>query len=135
MRKFIQFISLATLAIGIAVTSAFAQSDTTITVEIPHDFSVGDRSFDSGSYDIRISKNSAGGASVTLIDADGKRLNTVVAMANSTAADAKPELIFERDGSDRVLSAIVLANSGVSIPNAGLKKRLRVREGTSRANN
>lgn len=135
MRKFIQLTSVIILAVGVAVSSAIAQTDTKITVEIPHDFSIGDRSYDSGSYDIRISKNSAGGASVTLIDADGKRLNTVVAMANSTAADAKPELIFERDGSDRVLRGIVLANSGVSIPNAGLKKRLRVREGMSRANN
>ena len=135
MRKFVKFINVISLTVGIAATGAFAQSDKTITVEIPHNFSVGDRSYDAGSYDIRISKNSAGGASVTLIDADGKRLNTVVAMANSTAADAKPELVFEGQGGDRVLSGIVLAYSGVSIPNAKSKKRLKVTEGTSGANN
>lgn len=134
MKNTFRFLSIAILSLGFIVGAASAQSNTRVTADIPHDFNVDGKTYEAGSYDVVIAKNSAGGAAVTLVSATGERIASVLGMLNGNAALGRTELVFANRSGERVLSEIVMAGSRISIPSAGGKKRLRVNIGSGAAN-
>lgn len=122
MKRFIQYFSLLSLAAGIFAGSVSAQSSVSVVAEIPFDFSIGQKTFPAGTYELSILKNSAGGAAVAVIDSNGNRLESVVGTLNSSSSTAQTKLVFSRDGGRRHLSEIVTGGYGVRIPAAGEPK-------------
>ena len=129
MKNPFRCLSIAVLSLGFIVGVASAQSSTRFTAEIPHDFNVGGKTYAAGSYGLVIAKNSAGGASVTFVNSAGERVASVIGMLNGNTASGRTELVFSNRSGERVLSEIVMTGSGISIPSAGGKDRLRTNTG------
>ena len=65
MHKFLRNVSLFAFFTVFGVAAANAQSVTEVSVNVPFAFSVGNTNLAAGEYDVRIFKNSAGGAAST----------------------------------------------------------------------
>jgi len=122
MNRFIQITSLFAFALIFTSISASAQSVTKLDADIAFDFSVGDRTIEAGRYEIRVTKNSAGGAAVSIVNENGRIVHSVMAMINGSTAKGKAELVFDRSGEKRVLSGIAMSDSGVTLPTNGKGK-------------
>lgn len=116
MNRFIQVTSLFAFAMIFTSISANAQTVTKLEADVAFDFSVGDKNIGAGKYEIRVTKNSAGGAAVSIVDENGRIVHSVMAMINGSIAKGKAELVFDRSGDRRVLSGIAMSDSGVTLP-------------------
>ena len=62
--KDFQLTSLLAVALFAGAVATSAQTVTKMEAEIAFDFAVGDKTLDAGKYEVRVARNSAGGASV-----------------------------------------------------------------------
>lgn len=124
MKRIIQTITVLSVTILLGAVAASAQFTTRAKAEIPFDFSIGSRSFDAGTYGIRVMRTTAGSAAVTFLDKSGNALETVVGLVQGEQRLGEKELLFDRNGENRVLRSIVLGGSGISIPVSRERRRL-----------
>lgn len=124
MKRFIQTITVLSVTILLGAVAASAQFSTRSKADIPFDFSIGSRSYDAGTYGIRVMRTTTGSAAVTLLDKSGNALETVVGLVQGEQRLGEKELLFDRNGENRVLRSIVLGGSGISIPVSRERRRL-----------
>lgn len=118
MKKFIQIISVLSLAVVVMAASANAQSTAKINVAIPFDFSVGSKVVKAGAYDVKVRPNTAGVATVTFTDSTGHNVKTVVAIQNGSEAIGKAQLVFDVSNGGHALSQVIIDRLGLSVPAA-----------------
>jgi hypothetical protein len=114
MKKFIQITAIFSFLFAFAAVSAFAQSSREFKAEIPFDFSVGENTYQSGSYTIKINRQSSGGLMFTLENSEGKPLEMLVVTNAGTASEGKPQLVFNRYGDRRFLAQINSENLDIN---------------------
>lgn len=124
MKKIIQVCSMLCLVFVLSAVSAKAQVATKrYAAQIPFDFSIGQKSYQAGSYVIRVSKLSLDSVSLALEDKDRKVLKTIIVRGNGDLAKTEEKLVFTRNGEQRILSRLVTQENGFTIPSSNESKR------------
>jgi len=109
--KIYRVIAIFGMFLGFAVVNAQAQAPSKVRVEIPFEFSAGNRTLQPGVYNIK----RMSGQLVTLRSEDGKSAVTLNAPVNLNSSDpnAVERLVFSKQGEQYSLSQIWLtADSG-----------------------
>jgi hypothetical protein len=123
MKKLIQVCSMLCLVFVFAAVNAKAQTVKQYAAEIPFDFSIAQKSYQAGSYVIKISKLSLSNVALSLEDKNKNILQTIFIRGNGDAFKKEQKLVFTRDGEQRVLSQIVTNESEFAIPALNYMKR------------
>lgn len=131
MKKIIQICSILSLLIVFSAISAKAQAS--YKAEIPFDFNIGQKSYQSGSYVIKTAKLSASCVSLTLEDKEGNKLQTILVAASGDVSKKQPELVFNRYENQRYLTKLLTRDARISIAMSGDEKRIarQMKEKTS----
>lgn len=116
MKKIIQLLSVACVALVFGSLTAFAQSGNLIKSTIPFDFTVGNKMLEKGSYELRVTDYTSGGAVVTFVDSKGNRIESLAGSVTTTQKFEKAELVFKLDGERRVLTEIATPAYAVDFP-------------------
>ena len=130
MKKIIQIISFAFIALVFSAVAANAQSVQKYKAEIPFAFSLGDHNYEPGTYSITIARSATGTAIMTLVDNGGKSLQRVV-VSQTVGTSRESVLEFIRTGDQRSLSRIANADYGFTIHQSS-KRSKTVAENTTR---
>jgi hypothetical protein len=126
MKKIITVISFAFIALIFTTAAANAQAVQKYKAEIPFAFSLGNHSYEPGTYSVKITRLDSLGGLLTLADRNGRTLQrVVVAQTGETSRDSVLEFI--RTGNQRSLSRITTADHGFRL-NRSSKKRRTVAE-------
>ena len=115
MKRFIQVFSFLGLALIFSAATANAQTVNKIDANIPFSFSVGDKPYEAGTYQLKIQSIAAGGALVTIFDSEHNSVQSVLAVNTGETAKSKAELVFEKQNGQRSLTAITLPYTGLQI--------------------
>jgi hypothetical protein len=107
MNKLIQICSLLSLVFVFAAVSASAQSEYGSEVEIPFSFSVGDRTYEAGTYTVKLNKLQTDAATIIIRDRKNDSVQTVLARRNAGSADESVELVFDTVNGTKVLSRFI----------------------------
>ena len=116
MKKLIQFFSFLSLVIVFSIVSANAQTVKQYAAEIPFDFSIGQKSYQAGSYVIKVSKVSQSNIALLLEDKNKNLLQTILVRGNGDVAKNEPKLVFTRHDNQRVLTKMTMPDMGVTVP-------------------
>ncbi len=106
MKKFIQVCSLLSLLVLFTVVSASAQTAFGTDVEIPFAFNVGDRSYESGNYIVKLQRLSSGTASLTIQDTKNDEMQTVLLNSSGDASGSEIKLVFDSIEGRRYLTKV-----------------------------
>jgi hypothetical protein len=123
MKKLIQVFSFLSLVVVFSIVSANAQTVKQYAAEIPFDFSIDQKSYQAGSYVIKVSKFSQSNVALSLEDKEHNRLQTVFVRANGDVVQNEPKLVFTLQDNQRFLTKISMPDMGLSIPAADDSKR------------
>lgn len=115
MKKLIQICSILSLLVIFTAVSAQAQSVTQYKAQIPFDFNIGQKSYEAGSYVIKVTKPSIGGITLSLEDNEGNKLQTLLGAENGDVSEKEPELVFNRYDNQRFLTKILTPKSGILV--------------------
>lgn len=116
MKKLIQLCSFLSLVIVFSVVSAQAQTVRQFAADIPFNFNVGEKTFDAGSYIIKVSKYSQNSVALTLENKKSKKLQSLIVRGNGDAAKAEPTLFFTFHDSRRFLTKFSMSGMGLTLP-------------------
>jgi hypothetical protein len=122
MKKIIQVISFAFIALVFSAVTANAQSVQKYKAEIPFAFSLGDHSYEPGTYTIRVARTGASAAIMTLVDSRGKPLQSVTA-SQTVGTSRESVLEFIRTGNERSVSGIATADYGFFVHTSSKKSK------------
>ncbi|MFN6963668.1 MAG: hypothetical protein ACK4S4_07875 [Pyrinomonadaceae bacterium] len=106
-------------AIVMSALPARAQTSHTIDADLSFAFAVGNKTYEPGAYKLRVQPIASGSAFVTVVDKDGKPLQTVIGSLTGNRSTRKPALVFGRRGELRVLTGIALPGRGLIIGGTG----------------
>lgn len=115
MKKFFKLTSLLAVALFAGAVAIKAQTVTKMEAEIAFDFAVGGKTLDAGKYEVRVARNTAGGASVIVLNDEGKVVQSVLAMYSGDIAKKSAELVFTRQQGQWALAKVNLLDSGVAV--------------------
>ncbi|HMS08034.1 MAG TPA: hypothetical protein PKE66_01015 [Pyrinomonadaceae bacterium] len=115
MKKFFKLTSLLAVALFAGAVAINAQTVTKMEAEIAFDFAVGGKTLDAGKYEVRVARNTAGGASVIVLNDEGKVVQSVLAMYSGDIAKKSAELVFTRQQGQWALAKVNLLDSGVAV--------------------
>lgn len=115
MKKIFKLTSLLAVALFAGAVVINAQTVTRMEAEIGFDFTVGGKTLDAGKYEVRVARNSAGGASVIVLNDEGKVVQSVLAMYSGDIARNSAELVFARQQGQWALAKVNLLDSGVAV--------------------
>ncbi|HLM62605.1 MAG TPA: hypothetical protein VK308_17535 [Pyrinomonadaceae bacterium] len=116
MKKLIQVFSFLSLVIVFSIVSANAQTVKQYAAEIPFDFSIDQKSYQAGSYVIKVSKFSQSSIALSLEDKENHVLQTIFVSANGDVAKNEPKLSFTVRDNQRFLTKIAMQDMGLTIP-------------------
>jgi hypothetical protein len=117
MKKIIQLTSFIFIALIFSVVAANAQSARLLRMEVPFSFSVGNGSFPSGSYELRITQFASGGGVLSIFNDDGKAVTSVsVLNSRNESRPEKTNLVFKRSGDVLSLVEICTPDSAFQVP-------------------
>jgi hypothetical protein len=122
MKKFGFVFTILILAIIFSTASAKAQNVGKVRVNIPFEFSFGEKSYAAGNYSLRIAYNTGDTVVVTLGDEAGKQLLSILAISTSRTFGDKSTLLFDRSNGRATLTDIALQNARYALPNGGSKQ-------------
>ena len=115
MKKFLQFISFAFIAVFLSVISVKAQATQKFNADIPFSFSIGSKTYDAGAYTVRITKSEGSGGIMTVLSRDGKRLDVLAVLSTGESPANETSFVFDRSGNDRMLTKIVTTDYSYEI--------------------
>jgi hypothetical protein len=115
MKKLSQFFSILSLVAVFSIVSVNAQTVNQYAANIPFDFSIGQKSYQAGSYVIKVSKVAQGSIALSLEDKDKNLLQTILVRRNGDIARVEPKLVFTRHDNQRFLTKMLMEEMGVSI--------------------
>ena len=97
MKKLIQIGSLLSFVFLFTVVSANAQTSVGTEVEIPFAFNIGNQSYESGQYIVRLEKYATGSATLSITDTKRDEMQTVILNSNGDAPGTSHEmkLVFD----------------------------------------
>ena len=130
MKKIIQVISFAFIALVFSAVAANAQSVQKYKADIPFAFSLGNHNYEPGTYALRVAKSGYSSAILTLVDNHGKVLQSVTA-SQTVGTSRESVLEFIREGNQRAISRIAGADYGF-IVHTSLKRGKAIAENTAR---
>lgn len=105
MRHVIQMLSLAVILGGISV-AANGQSTTKVQAEMPFEFSIGDRSYEPGRYQMRVTRAGSSHSVLQLINEKGEVIHATLVRKDDAKKAAKSSLAFDVKGDRRRLSSL-----------------------------
>ena len=107
MKKFIQICTLfSVLVLFGGAVSAHAQSGFGSQVDIPFSFSVGDHTYEAGSYIIKLDKRATGTATLSIQDTKTDDIQVVMLNVRGDAAEKEIKLVFDTYAGRRYLSKV-----------------------------
>ena len=107
MKKFIQAFALLSLVAAFAVISVKAESGFGTEVQIPFAFTVGDKSYDAGSYIVKVERlKNGGGAMLSIQDTKTDDIQTVLMSSNGEEAGDEVRLVFDTIEGRRYLTKV-----------------------------
>ncbi|HEX8367211.1 MAG TPA: hypothetical protein VF604_01470 [Pyrinomonadaceae bacterium] len=116
MKKLIQICAVLSLVFAFSIVSAHAQQPVKqYEAKIPFDFNVGQKSYQAGSYVIKISRLASNGIVLSLEDDNKNKLQTVLVSETGDLTGDEPQLLFDVRENQRYLSKIIAQDIGVSI--------------------
>jgi hypothetical protein len=122
MKKIIQVVSFAFIALVFSAVAANAQSVQKYKAEIPFAFSLGNHNYEPGTYSVKVAKLDSSSGVLTLIDNQGKALQRV--MVSQTVGTSRDSVFeFIRTGSERSLSRIATPDSGFQLHRSSRKSK------------
>jgi hypothetical protein len=124
MKKFIQISAILSLLVVFSAISASAQAVSSYKADIPFDFSIGQKSYQSGNYVIKTSKIAANAVSFTLEDEKGNKLQTILVASSEGISKNNPELVFNRYDNQRFLTGLVTTDASITLAMSGTEKRI-----------
>jgi hypothetical protein len=124
MKKIIQIFSFLSLVVVIAAGTAAAQAQNVIKINVPFEFNVGQKAYSAGEYGLKITKNTAGGARITLTDRNGRNLQTVLAAVTGEYRVGESEVLFSNYDNQRFLAKIVTSESGLELSRTKSEKEI-----------
>lgn len=127
MKRFIQFFSFLALAFVFSAVSAQAQSVTKVEAEIPFDFTIGDKNFSAGTYELRVVGSAAGSTRILMVDKDGEPAHSAIILRNGDSEGQPAKLVFDVVGDNRSLASITTNAAGFSVPSAKRSKSVTIR--------
>ena len=110
MKRFIQICSLLSLLVLFTAASASANTGFGSEVKIPFAFNVGDRSYDAGTYIVRLDRISASTSSLTIQNVETDELQTVLLGVNSASAGRDMKLVFDTIDGKKYLTKVGTAD-------------------------
>ena len=116
MKKLIQFFSFLSLVIVFSIVSASAQTVKQYAAEVPFDFSIGQKSYQAGSYVIKIARHSQSSLVLSLEDKNKNLLQTILVRGNGDVSKNDPKLVFARHDNQRALTKMTTPDMGVTVP-------------------
>lgn len=123
MKKFIQIFSLLSLVVVFSAFSANAQTVQRFEADIPFTFQIGDKSYEAGTYILRMS-NIATGKVVTIEDSESRRLNKFFVLERGDSPRKNSILRFVRNSDDSlVLAKIITPEKGFAVGGVNLKSK------------
>jgi hypothetical protein len=122
MKKLIQIISVFAFAVIFSVVSASAQSAPKIKTNIPFDFKISEKSYQTGNYEFSIVGTAAGNAILIMRDSSGKNLNSIVINRTDSGKINGSELTFRRYNDEHFLVGIVFGNGSYSLIQSSAEK-------------
>lgn len=105
MRRVIQMLSLAVILGGISV-AVNGQSTTKVTAEMPFEFSIGDRSYEPGRYQMRVTRANSSHSVLQLMNDKGEVIHAILVRKDDVKKAAKSSLQFDVKGDRRSLSSL-----------------------------
>lgn len=106
MKRFIQICSLLSLLVLFTAATVSANVGFGTEVEIPFAFTVGDKSYDAGSYLVRLERVSHGTSALTIQDTKSNDSQTVLVHMNSGNPDNGIKLVFDTIEGKRYLTKL-----------------------------
>lgn len=116
MKKIFKLTSLLAVALFAGAVATSAQTVTKMEAEIAFDFAVGGKTLDAGKYEVRVARNTAGGASVFILNDEGKVVQSVFATYTGDIANSQAELVFTRQQGRWALAKVNMLESGIAVP-------------------
>jgi hypothetical protein len=124
MRKFLQSFALFTAFVAFTAVAANAQVSYGSEVNIPFAFQVNDRSYDAGTYIVKVNKKSFGGAILTIRAADSDDAQTVLMTDIGGSRTEDVRLVFAINEGVRRLSGVTTSSSAFAfVPAKGAGRK------------
>lgn len=106
MKKFIQIFSLFGLLVVFGTISASAQAGLGAEVEIPFAFTVGEKSYDSGTYVIKVDRRSTGASTLSIREANTDEQQIVLLNSSGEDGTSEIKLVFDTVEGRRYLTKV-----------------------------
>jgi hypothetical protein len=136
MKKFIQVCSLLSILVLTSVFPVTAQGGFGTEVEIPFAFNVGDREYEAGAYIIKLSRISAGTATLSIHDPRNDELQTVLVNVNSeTSRGNDIRLVFDTIDGQKHLTKVRTADKTFALAKPKSEKNAKVRDAENQVEN
>ncbi len=94
MKKLIQVGALLSLLVVLTAVSAFAQTGFGTDVNIPFAFTIGDRSYEAGEYNLKIDKLAIGTATLAIRDPKTDAVQRLLLNATGDSTEGDIKLVF-----------------------------------------
>ena len=124
MKKLIQLCSILSLLVVFSVVSAQAQAANYYEANIPFEFNIGQKTYQSGSYIIKTVKVSSNYSALTLEDKEGNELQKFLVTESSADTKKQPELVFSNYDNQRYLAKILTSDTAISVPTSSYEKQV-----------
>lgn len=140
MKKLIQICSLLTLLVAFSVVSVSAQSNFGTEVEIPFAFQVADRSYEAGSYIVKVNKLTPSTAKLSIENPETGNVQNILLSVNGESTGSEIKLVFDNYEGRRHLSKVRTTESTLAVAglkgykNAAARKSSESSEGAGEAN-
>lgn len=114
MKKIVLTLSSLVLSVTLFAFAANASTKTRLTVDVPFDFSVGEKTITAGQYSVEVTRDSSGGATVGLIDSKGNRVALAIGRVESQIG-GRTDFLFKKTGDEHVLNRIIFRDHAINL--------------------
>ena len=121
MKKIIQVVSFAFIALVFSAAAANAQSVRKFQAEIPFTFSLGGHNYEPGKYSLKVTRSFNGAGFLTLMDNRGRNLQ-ILTVSQTGGSSRVAELEFIRTGDQQSLSRITTEDNNFVVHNLSKKR-------------
>ena len=116
------FSAMALIAILATAASTPAQSNYGMRITVPFDFTIGDKTYPSGSYTVGVSSNNLDLIRLQATETSKTAFVTSTIPLKTAGDDHQPELVFNRYGDRYFLHRVWLGAQGHQLPKSKLER-------------
>ena len=119
MKKLLQVGAILTVVFAFTAVAANAQINYGARVEVPFSFNVGEKTFEPGTYSVRIRKLATNSTVAMTISKAGSNVSqTVVLSSGCGERSDEVQLVFSDENGAKYLSGVTTADSAFALANA-----------------